>query len=378
MTNPYTHLPPHQFWRKAVANVDMHAFDPVVEPRFTIGAAQKVSTAGSCFAQHISRRLSGIGFNYFVPEAGAHLPAGERARLGYGVFSARFGNLYTVRQLLQLFEEAMGRRTKMEVAWQRADGRYVDAFRPTVTPEGHDSRSAVADARAEHLQHVKTMFVESDVFVFTLGLTESWSNRAYGEVFPLAPGVAGGVYDDSAYRFTNLSVFDVAGDLRSFLVQLKEVNPRVNVLLTVSPVPLIATYENKNALVATTYSKSVLRVAAEMACNEFDWVDYFPSYEIITGNFNAGRYYENDLREINSMGVSHAMRCFLEHYTTNAAAATATAASATAAATAGATAMVAAVASVEAEASSPGSPQPAAPALGSVVCDEELIERVSR
>ncbi|AHI64584.1 GSCFA domain-containing protein [Burkholderia thailandensis] len=363
MTNPYRHLPPHQFWRKAVVNVDMHAFDPVVEPKFRISAQQRVSTAGSCFAQHLSRRLSDIGFNYFVPEAGAHLPADERKRLGYGVFSARFGNLYTVRQLLQLFEEAMGRRTKMELAWLRADGRYVDAFRPTVTPEGYDDAGAVADARAEHLRHVRAMFVESDVFVFTLGLTESWSNRAYGEVFPLAPGVAGGVYDDAAYRFTNLSVFDVAGDLRAFLVQLKAVNPRVNVLLTVSPVPLVATYENKNVLVATTYSKSVLRVAAEMACNEFDWVDYFPSYEIITGNFNAGRYYEDDLREINSMGVSHAMRCFLKHYT------------AAAPAVAGA-ARAAAVSS--AEASFAANPEPAAPALGSVVCDEELIERVSR
>ena len=30
------------------------------------------------------------------------LGAAERARLNYGVFSARFGNLYTTRQLLQL------------------------------------------------------------------------------------------------------------------------------------------------------------------------------------------------------------------------------------------------------------------------------------
>ena len=82
-----------------------------------------------------------------------------------------------------------------------------------------------------------------------------------------------------------------------------------------SPVPLIATYEPRNVLVSTTYSKSVLRVAAEMAWRKHEWVDYFPSYEIITGNYNNSSYYESDYRSVNSLGVDHAMRCFLAHYT---------------------------------------------------------------
>jgi hypothetical protein len=43
-------------------------------------------------------------------------------------------------------------------------------------------------------------------------------------------------------------------------------------------------------------------------------VDYFPSFEIITGNFNDSAYYEEDYRGINPLGVDHAMRCFLKHY----------------------------------------------------------------
>ncbi|NIF71934.1 GSCFA domain-containing protein [Burkholderia sp. Ap-962] len=358
MTNPYQGIPDHQFWRKGVAGIDAFALDPVSLPKFRIQQTDKVATAGSCFAQHISSRLSKLGFNYYVPEHGEPLPAEERARLGYGVFSARFGNLYTTRQLLQLFEESMSHRVKNEIVWQRADGRYVDAFRPAVTPEGYGSAADVIAARAEHLHYVKCMFLESDVFIFTLGLTESWSNRAHGEVFPLAPGVAGGQYEESKYQFTNLGVNEVVADLQSFLYGLKLMNPGVRVLLTVSPVPLIATYEKKNALVATTYSKSVLRVAAETVTHQYDWVDYFPSYEIITGNFNAGRYYEADLREVNSMGVGHAMRSFLRNYV--------------------------AEQQVEAATPAPNAPTTADASaasitpLGSLVCDEELIEQVSR
>ena len=69
-----------------------------------------------------------------------------------------------------------------------------------------------------------------------------------------------------------------------------------------------------DVLVSTTYSKSVLRVAAEQVQKRLEFVDYFPSYEIITGSYNFGHYYEEDAREVNSMGVSHAMRIFFRHY----------------------------------------------------------------
>lgn len=359
MNNPYRNLKDYQFWRRSVSLVQAHAVDPVVNPKFNIAREDKVATAGSCFAQHISRRLSSIGFNYYVPESGEHLPPEERARQGYGVFSARFGNIYTVRQLLQLFEEAFGFRLKSEAAWQREDGRFVDPFRPNVPPDGYATEGEVQEARQKHIQHVKELFLTSDVFIFTLGLTETWSSLASGDVFPLAPGVAGGAFDENLHSFTNPGVITVIDELRSFLNQLKEVNQKVRVLLTVSPVPLIATYENRHVLVSTTYSKSVLRVAAETASNEFEWVDYFPSFEIITGNFNGGRYYEDDLREVNSSGVSHAMRCFLRNYVSGSD-----------------QSMLAEGLNIPPGVESGDAPT--IPGLGELVCDEELIAQFSR
>lgn len=315
MSNPYKGLESFQFWRRAVSSVEHHAIDPVVDPRFKISRLEKVATAGSCFAQHISRRLSSIGFNYFVPESGDELEAAEQKKRGFSMFSARYGNIYTVRQLLQLFEEAFETRRPTEAPWAREDGRYVDPLRPNIEPDGFFDPEAVMSARQQHLRYVREMFLEADVFVFTLGLTEGWANRESGDVFPLAPGVSGGSYEKSNYEFKNFSIDEVMSDLRVFLRHFKSINRSVKVLLTVSPVPLIATFEKRHVLVSTTYSKSVLRVAADMASREFSWVEYFPSYEIITGGFNMGRYYEDDLREVNNSGVSHAMRCFLRNYT---------------------------------------------------------------
>lgn len=312
--NPYRKAKDYQFWRREVAGKDVHAFDPVVQPKFLIGRDMTVATAGSCFAQHISARLSDIGFNYYVAEAGLELSSEERKRRGFGVFSARYGNIYTTRQLIQLFDQCFGRRAPSELVWRRKDGRLVDPFRPTIEPDGFGEPMEVAEARRAHLAFVRDIFTRSDVFIFTLGLTESWRSKRDRSVFPLAPGVAGGSYSDEEYEFYNMKTVDVIEDLQYFIAGLRGVNPSVRILLTVSPVPLNATYENQNVMVATTYSKSVLRAAAGEVSSEFDFVDYFPSYEIITGNYAGGLYYSDDLRTVNSAGVSHAMRCFLNNY----------------------------------------------------------------
>ncbi|WP_156678797.1 GSCFA domain-containing protein [Sphingomonas profundi] len=314
MSSPYSTLKDYQFWRRAVSRTETHLFDPVVAPRFRIAADARVATAGSCFAQHISRRLREIDFNYYIPEAGEHLPAEERGPRNYGVFSARFGNLYTTAQLHQLFLEAFGERIPHEMAWRRPDGRYVDAYRQQVEPAGFASANEVAADRARHLAAVRAMFLNADVFVFTMGLTEAWRSRVDGSVFPLAPGVVAGSFDPERYEAVNFGVEEVRGDLVRFLDRLKAVNPGVRVLLTVSPVPLIATFEDRNVLCSTTYSKSVLRVVADMVTREHDWTDYFPSFEIITGSYAGGLYYEDDYRDVNRIGVAHAMRCFLKNY----------------------------------------------------------------
>ncbi len=122
------------------------------------------------------------------------------------------------------------------------------------------------------------------------------------------------MFDPKGHEFVNFGVDEVSNSLIAFLEKLKDCNSRIQVLLTVSPVPLIATYEDRHVLVSTCYSKSVLRVAADIVARRYNWVDYFPSYEIITGSHAGGAYYEDDCREVSPRGVAHAMRCFVQAY----------------------------------------------------------------
>lgn len=315
--HPYQSLPTHCFWRHAVAKPPPAEVDPVVRGKFRISRTDRVATAGSCFAQHIARHLRASGFNYWVTET-AHPIVQEHVadKFNYGVFTARYGNIYTSRQLLHTLLRAYGYFQPSNDVWRREDGRLVDPFRPQIQPDGFSSLDEYYADREQHLAAIRRMVEGLDVFVFTLGLTEVWVSLEDGAAYPVCPGVSGGQFDPTRHALINLSVSDVIDDMRQALSIIRACNPNARFLLTVSPVPLVATAIDRSALVSTTYSKSVLRVACEELASAAD-VAYFPSYEIITGNYSRGRYFAKDLRSVTEEGVEHVMRLFMRHYADN-------------------------------------------------------------
>ncbi len=304
MRHPYQDLPAASFWRRAVADVPAEVVDPVVAGKFRINAGDRVATAGSCFAQHISRHLSRAGFNPFVTETVHPVVSRHAAEYGYGLFTARYGNLYTARQLLQLLKRAYGHFMPLDDIWHGKDGRFIDPFRPQIQPGGFASRSEFMADRRQHFAAVREAVETLDVLIFTLGLTEAWMAQADGAVYPICPGVSGGDFDTAAHAFINFGVSDVMADLSASVAFVRARNPRARFVFTVSPVPLIATMEPRSVVASTTYSKSVLRVAAEEVAQEHEYVAYFPSYEIITGLHTRGAYFAEDLRSVTSPSIS--------------------------------------------------------------------------
>ena len=313
----YSNLPQTAFWRTGVAQASPLNPQGIYSKKFTIERSHNIVTAGSCFAQHISRHLKANGYLVVDAEpAPKTLPAELHANFGYGLYSGRYGNIYTMRQLLQLAKESFGQHVPGEIIWEK-NGRYYDALRPNIEPEGFDSPAEVILQRSHHIERMRKLFTEADVIVFTLGLTEAWTHKLSGTVFPTAPGSIAGEFDAEKYEFVNFSFSEIIGDFNEFkrLVQSNQ-NPdrKARFLLTVSPVPLTATYSGQHVLTATTYSKSVLRAVAGQLFSRQKDVDYYPSFEIINNCWTRGIFYENNLRSVTQEGVNIAMRVFLAEH----------------------------------------------------------------
>ena len=306
---PYSDLPDRNFWRKAASHRDFDAAN-LYQKKFEIGTSTRIATAGSCFAQHIGRYLkaSNGALLDVEPAPEGFLPTSAQ-KFGFNLYSARYGNIYSAAQLRQLVKDAIGGAVHKDAIWEK-DGRYYDALRPTVEPDGLSSPDEVIVHRKMHLMRVKELFQKTDVLVFTLGLTEAWTHRRSGRVYPTCPGVVAGTFEPQVHAFKNFTYPEVMKDLVEARRLLRKLNRNIRILLTVSPVPLVATAMDQHVLSATTYSKSVLRAVAGDMTAQFADVGYFPSYEMITGGPARGQWMAEDLRTVRPEGVAQVMQVF--------------------------------------------------------------------
>jgi hypothetical protein len=136
MRNPYRGREPRAFWSGAVAQRHLADMADLWDP-IALSPEDRIATAGSCFAQHIGNALAARGAHFLdcEPPPPVFADAAEARRFGYGVFSCRYGNVYTARQMLQLAQEALGRRRPVDAVGTRR--ALYDALRPAVDPAGH-------------------------------------------------------------------------------------------------------------------------------------------------------------------------------------------------------------------------------------------------
>ena len=308
MANPYVGRPGSAFWERGVAKSSRPVPENLYRPKWAIPKSANIVTAGSCFAQHIGRRLAAAGFAIVDAEpAPALFPIERRQEFNYGVYSGRYGNIYTARQLLQLVSEALDGPVR-NIVWQ-AKGGYVDALRPQIEPQPYSTAELVRIHRERHIERVRSMLEHVDLLIFTFGLTEAWEDLETGSILPVVPGTrAGGKFDPDRYAFRNFTHAEVMADFLMVRDRLLALRPELRILVTVSPVPLVATAVDRHVQVSTVYSKSVLRAVAGELSDRFEDIDYFPSYEIITSPWSGACFYGPDMRDVTSEGVNMSCR----------------------------------------------------------------------
>jgi hypothetical protein len=302
--NPYKSLHDHAFWKNGVERSNINFPENIYNPKWKIDDTDKIVTMGSCFAQHIAKWLRENGFNAPFYEI-------EEVKENEQTFSANYGNVYTVRQALQLIQESVGKRIPSEIVWGNNEN-FIDAIRPNSIKGGFKTPEEVIKARELHLKSIQKMIKDFDILVFTLGLTEAWEIKKCGTIIPTAPGILAGNFDPKKYQFLNFKYNEILQDLYSFCELLKTIrnDKPFKLLLTVSPVPLTATASNQHILVASTYSKAVLRSVAGDFAKENNFAEYFPSFEIINNPAAHSNFFENNLRSVKASAVDNVMNIF--------------------------------------------------------------------
>lgn len=221
---------------------------------FAIEPRERMLFVGSCFADNIGRRFVEDKFRATVNP--------------YGVMYNPASIMHTVK---------------------RWTGELVAA-----QSEASDSGSDVRQATDEAPQTA----------VFTLGTNHVYILNETGEIV-----------DNCRKRpqrlFTEreLSVDECADYLREAVTMLRQINPSVRIIITVSPIRYA-----KYGFHGSQLSKATLLLAADKLTKEIDNVVYFPAYEIVNDELRDYRFYREDMLHPTDQAVEYIWQRFGETF----------------------------------------------------------------
>lgn len=251
--------------------------EPVARPEFKVpfrlDPGEAIFTVGSCFARNVETELLKRGFRIPMREL---FKRPEFQKVELSVI-----NNFGTPSIYNEFAWALGERPFVpeQHILPVMDGKFADVhLTPTMRP---DSWEVALHRRLAITEATRTV-TQCRVVIMTLGLVELWFDAATGYYLNSAPRPSFLKQHPERFELHVLSFDEAYRFLEDALLLIKRHGrPDLQVLLTVSPVPMSLTHRDEDVVVANMYSKSMLRTVAETIVARHDFVTYFPSYESV-------------------------------------------------------------------------------------------------
>ncbi|MCS6820317.1 MAG: GSCFA domain-containing protein [Microscillaceae bacterium] len=106
-----------------------------------------------------------------------------------------------------------------------------------------------------------------------------------------------------------LSVEEISQNFQKLYQFLQNINPKLQIILTISPVRHL-----KDTLVLNNVSKATLLLAKHWIVERYEKVSYFPSYEIMLDDLRDYRFYASDLLHPNEQALQYIWEKFSATY----------------------------------------------------------------
>lgn len=267
-------------WPEDAANRVMDGYadirDNYAGPRF--GYHARIFTMGSCFAREIERAL--IARNRRVISIDRSIQRVE-FKDADGRYRTSFFHRFTPLSMAQEFEGAFGKLenwTNEALIFEDGD-QSIDLNYWQVS--GSDNSHLANVVRRRVAQKLVRQVVHADLIILTLGLIEAWIHKPSGLTANfISPSFLRRNHDE--FLFRTLS-FKVVSDCLERIYKVIKTHNRRNfrVVVTVSPVPLSATFTSSDIVAANMRSKSTLCAAANEWASRHEDAHYFPSYEMV-------------------------------------------------------------------------------------------------
>lgn len=107
------------------------------------------------------------------------------------------------------------------------------------------------------------------------------------------------------FKRFRLASCDIADEFGMLLQKLEEINPKLKVIFTLSPIRHL-----KDGAIENTFSKSILNISIHELVSTFTQCSYFPSYELVMDDLRDYRFYAEDMTHLSPQAVDYIFERF--------------------------------------------------------------------
>lgn len=252
---------------------------PVAKYAFPFGIhhQSKILCIGSCFTEHIGKKL-----DYYK----------------FPVQLNPFGIIYNPLSIAESLNFLLEKKQFVKTDLIRHNGLW-HSFQ-------HHSRFSGIDV-TQTLERINTVIadaskhlLQADILTITLGTSYVFILKKTGKIVANCHKIPA-----NEFIRKRLRTEEIHDTLASLFKTLKSENPELNILLTVSPVRHI-----KEGLIENQRSKAMLLLACDHLVQDFDFVHYFPAYEIMMDDLRDYRFYEKDMIHPNNLAHDYIWQYF--------------------------------------------------------------------
>ncbi|GAB3998292.1 GSCFA domain-containing protein [Spirosoma daeguense] len=253
-------------------------FSPEPLP-YRIGLTSQIVTIGSCFADVMGRRLADHKLD---------------------VLNNPFGTIFNPTSIAKLLTMAFQGTSPDENRYVERNGIWFHYdFHSSLWAENRDELRSILVKR---LSETAEAIQQADFLFLTLGSAIVYRHIETGKVVANCHKMPGTLFEKYLYQIDHLR-----DDMNRLLKILHKVNPKLKILLTVSPVR-----HTRDTLPLNSASKSTLRVLAHELTVWNNWVMYFPAFELMIDDLRDYRFYEADLIHPNAQAHDYIFEKFAE------------------------------------------------------------------
>ena len=235
-----------------------------------INKTTKIVSMGSCFAIEIAKWLQSNSFSYLISDSSPVTSEGLFAS------SAGWGTIFNTPSAFQTISWAFNPEDRPKVIYQRGD-EYLDPLIEefSLTKDQLQNYDKIV---GEIISDSHTVLKNADVLILTVGLNEVFQLLPTKYYFHRTPWK----FNPAYFKAEDLSVEQNVSYLLSAIDLLRQHNPGIKIILSVSPVPLLRSYhKNRHVAESTSISKAVLRLAVDEVVRSRSDVYYFGSFETV-------------------------------------------------------------------------------------------------